>query len=264
MSEFTVSERLLKRDQILSISLIIVLFALAAVYTLFGVGMRMSALEMTAAQPMSGAMSAINWTLTYAVLVFLMWWVMMTAMMLPSVAPTVLLHSALLRGAGNSTSLSTFFLLGYLIVWAGFSIIATLLQWLGETWGFISASNMALTNTVFGGLVMITAGLFQFTPLKTACLNHCRSPAQFLTQRHRAGASGALIMGLEHGMFCLGCCWFLMALLFVGGIMNLYWIVGLAVFIAIERLSTRGDLVSKVAGVAMIIWGLIVMAKVGF
>lgn len=267
MSEESLSEHVLKRDRFVSISLIFVLFALAAVYTAYGVGMPMSAFDKTAAQSMSHVMTANSWTLKYSVLVFLMWWVMMAAMMLPSVAPTVLLYVALRRNGmetQGAPSLSTFFLLGYLIIWAGFSIAATFLQWLGESLGFISASNMALTNTVFGGLIFVAAGLFQFTPLKTACLNHCRSPVQFLTQRHRSGALGALSMGLEHGMFCLGCCWFLMALLFVGGIMNLYWIVGIAAFIAVERLSPRGDLVSKIASIVVLIWGITVVAKVGF
>ena len=114
---------------------------------------------------------------------------------------------------------------------------------------------MTLIDSLPGGMVLIAAGLFQFTPLKQACLSHCQSPARFLTERRRSGHRGAFKMGLEHGIYCLGCCWFLMTLLFVGGIMNLYWIVGLAAFVAFEKLTPYGGPTSKVAGAALTIWG---------
>ncbi len=196
--------------------------------------------------------------LAYALLVLLMWWVMMVAMMLPSVAGTVLLYSALLRvssEAEHAPSISTIFLGGYLVVWAIFSLVATTAQWVLETVGLVSATMMTLVDTLPGAVVLIASGVFQFTSLKQACLNHCRSPAKFLTERRRSGHAGAFVMGLEHGAYCLGCCWFLMALLFVGGIMNLYWIVGLAAFVAFEKLTPYGSFASKVAGVALIFWG---------
>jgi predicted metal-binding membrane protein len=187
-----------------------------------------------------------------------MWWVMMAAMMLPSVAPTVLLHSALLRMGGNApsaTALSTAFLAGYLVIWAVFSACAVVAQWGLEASGLVSPTMMTIVDTLPGGLVLIVAGVYQFTPLKAACLRHCRSPAKFLTERRRAGRGGAFAMGIEHGAYCLGCCWSLMALLFVGGIMNLWWIAGLAAVVALEKLARFGPLLGRMAGVALIASG---------
>jgi predicted metal-binding membrane protein len=255
------AERLLRRDKAVLLVLIGVLFALAALYTVLGVGMDMTALKMTAMRAMRDMPSmgpAGQWSVGYAVLVFLMWWVMMIAMMLPSVAPTVLLHSALLRRGAEAEHvplISGAFLAGYLIVWAGFSVIAATSQWALEAAGVVSATMMTLIDTVPGALVLIAAGAFQFTPLKAACLRNCRSPAEFITRRRRPGAAGAVVMGLEHGVYCVGCCWFLMALLFVGGIMNLYWIVGLAALVAFEKLTPFGLIVSKIAGIALMAWG---------
>jgi predicted metal-binding membrane protein len=209
-------------------------------------------------QDMPGMRAPGQWTPGYAALVFLMWWVMMAAMMLPSVSPTILLHSALLRRgseAGRVPVVSATFLAGYLAAWAGFSAVAVAAQWALEAAGLVSATMMTLIGTVPGALLLIAAGLYQFTPLKAACLRQCRSPAEFITRRKRLGASGAFVMGLEHGAYCLGCCWFLMAMLFVGGIMNLYWIVGLAAFVALEKLTPFGETASKVAGAALVVWG---------
>ena len=261
------TERLLQRDRAVLISLIGVLFLLAALYTVFGVGMNMTALQMTAMRgmrDMPGTSAPGAWSLGYAVLVFLMWWVMMIAMMLPSVSPTVLLYSALLRRgtqADHVPLISAMFLAGYLVAWAAFSLVAASSQWALEAMGIVSARMMTLTDTVPGAIVLILAGLFQFSSLKQACLDHCRSPAKFITERKRSGAAGAFRMGVEHGTYCLGCCWFLMAVLFVGGIMNLYWIVGLAAFIAIEKLTPFGDRIAKIAGAALILWGATILAS---
>jgi len=261
MAETNLVERVLQRDRLLVVSLVVTLFVMASLYTVFGVGMRMSALEMTAMsdmRDMPGPGIPGLWSAQYTVLVFMMWWVMMVAMMLPSVAATVLLHAALLRHSGKDTQATTasaVFLGGYLAVWAGFSAAATAMQWALEAAGIVSASMMVLIDTVPGGLVLIAAGLFQFTPLKTACLEHCRTPVKFLTERRRPGVSGAFWMGVEHGAYCLGCCWFLMALLFAGGIMNLYWIVGLAAFVALEKLTPWGVTMSKLAGAVLVAWG---------
>ena len=258
MAETSLTEQVLQRDRLLLIALIGLLFALAGLYTVFGVGMRMTALEMTAMRDMPGMGIPEVWSLGYALLVFLMWWVMMVAMMLPSVAPTVLLYTALLRHSGKAAQVSVIavaFLGGYLVTWGGFSVITTATQWALEVAGIVSATMMTLIDTVPGGLVLIAAGAFQFTPLKAACLEHCRSPAKFLTERRRPEVTGAFRMGVEHGVYCLGCCWFLMALLFVGGIMNLYWIVGVAAFVALEKLTTWGDTLSRIAGVVLVAWG---------
>lgn len=265
MADRGLAERVLHHDRAVALGAIVVLFLLACLYTVYGVGMGMTALEMTAMSGMSdmpGPRAQGDWSAQYAVLVFLMWWVMMVAMMIPSVAPTVLLHSALLRRgtvASRVPAVSASFLAGYLVTWAGFSVMAAALQCLLEASGIVSATMMSLIHSVPGAFVLIAAGIFQFTPLKRACLSHCRSPAAFITRRRRPGAAGAFVMGVEHGAYCLGCCWFLMALLFVGGIMNLYWIVGLAMFVTIEKLAPGGDLISRIAGVALIGWGAAIL-----
>ena len=261
MVELSLTERILRRDRLLLVAFVGSLCGLAAIYTVFGVGMRMTALEMTAMRgmrDMPGPSIPGVWSIGYGLLVFLMWWVMMVAMMLPSVLSTVLLHASLLRHAGRGSAVpvaSAAFLAGYLLAWAGFSLMAAVLQWTLEAAGIVSSTMMILIDTVPGALVLISAGIYQFTPLKTACLEQCRSPAKFLTERRRFGVGGALRMGAEHGIFCLGCCWFLMALLFVGGIMNLYWIVALTVFVALEKLTPWGLFLSKTAGVGLVAWG---------
>lgn len=255
------TERLLRRDWAVLLFTLAALFALAGVYTIFGVGMNMSALEMTVMSGMRNMPSARlpgQWSSGYAVLVFLMWWVMMVAMMLPSVSPVILLYSVLLRrgaAAKHVPFLSAVFLTGYLMAWAGFAAVATVTQWRLEATEWVSASMMTLIGGAPGALILIAAGVFQFSPLKAACLRHCRSPAAFLTQRKRNGAAGAFAMGLEHGIYCLGCCWLLMVLLFVGGIMNLYWIVGLTAFVALEKLAPFGKALSKLVGAGLILWG---------
>ncbi len=268
-----VTERLLKRDRLVLVSLVGLLFVLAGIYTVLGVGMEMSALRMTAmsgmrdmpAAPSSGmdAMApALGWTAGYAILVVLMWWVMMVAMMLPSAAPAVLLHAALLRGSRPETRaalLSAAFLGGYLVAWAGFALAAAAVQWGLERLGLVSASMMTLVDTRAGGALLLATGIYQLTPLKGACLSHCRSPAHFLTARHRPGALGAVRMGIDHGVYCVGCCWSLMALLFVGGVMNLWWIAALAALVALEKLVPRGDLVARAVGVGLILWGAAVL-----
>ncbi len=265
MTQLSVTERLLRRDRHLLVLMICALFLLAGLYTVFGVGMDMSALEMTAMRDMRdmpGVRAPGDWSASHALLVFLMWWVMMIAMMLPSVAPTVLLNAAMLRhteDADRVAELCSVFLAGYLVAWAGFSLVAASVQWALEAAGVVSATMMTLIDTVPGGLLLIVTGVFQFSSLKAACLAHCRAPIKFLTERRKPGVRGAFLMGLEHGTYCLACCWFLMALLFVGGIMNLIWIVGLAAFVALERLSPWGETAPRVAGVVLILWGVVIL-----
>ncbi|MDK3019226.1 DUF2182 domain-containing protein [Pseudodonghicola flavimaris] len=267
MGDAVLMERVLRRDRLLLVALLALLVVLAGFYTVFGVGMRMSAMEMTAMRgmrDMPGGAVPGDWRPGYALLVFLMWWVMMIAMMVPSVAPTVLLNAALLRHAGRAgavPAISAAFLAGYLAVWAGFSAVATATQWGLEAAGLVSATMMTLTDTAAGAVVLIAAGVFQFTPLKAACLIQCRSPIRFLTERRRPGRAGAFRMGLEHGAYCLGCCWFLMALLFVGGIRNLYWIVGLALFVAVEKLTPFGAALARFAGAGLIAWGAVLLLQ---
>lgn len=258
MDQTSLTERLLQRDRVILVSLVAILFMLAALYTVFGVGMHMTALEMTAMRGMPGPAAGAQWSFGYTLLVFLMWWVMMIAMMLPSVSPTILLYSTLLRRGSESrhtAATSIIFLIGYLLCWAAFSLMTTVVQWGLETSRLVSANMMTLTHTVPGALVLIAAGIYQITPLKQACLSHCRTPVEFITKRRRPGAGGVFAMGLEHGAYCLGCCWFLMALLFVGGIMNLYWIAALAAFVTFEKLTPYGVLASKISSVSFVVWG---------
>lgn len=236
---------------------------LTGLYTVMGVGMSMSALEMTKmagsiGEPMPMGASPV-WTGGYAVLVFLMWWVMMVAMMTPSAAPVLLLFTALKRQGRQSeqaTGLGLTFLSGYLFAWMGFSVVATLLQWLTENMEITNGPMMTIGSKPAAGVVMLAAGFYQFSGLKAACLRHCRSPAHFLTAHNRKGYTGAFKMGVHHGTYCLGCCWALMALLFVGGIMNLYWIVGLAVYVLAEKLFPFPRLLSRVAGGTLIAAGV--------
>ena len=198
------------------------------------------------------------WSLADGAVTAIMWAVMMAAMMLPSAAPMLLLFSTVnrKRGAqGNPVVPTGIFLLGYLLVWGAFSLLATLTQWSLHNLMLLSPG-LAIANPLVGGLILMAAGVYQFTPLKEACLIQCQSPFGFLLTSWREGAGGALQMGLRHGGYCLGCCWVLMALLFVGGVMNLAWIALIAGFVLLERVVARGMLVSRVAGSLLVIWGL--------
>jgi predicted metal-binding membrane protein len=178
-------------------------------------------------------------------------------MMLPSAAPMILLHASLKRMSGVQPGMLTgAFLAGYLAIWAIFSMFSTGLQWGLGVAGRMSETMMIEGPALAGG-VLILAGLYQFTSLKHACLAQCQSPAGFLVENHKPGRSGAFKMGIAHGAFCLGCCWALMALLFVGGVMNLTWIAGLAILVAIEKLSPFGTQIVRIAGGALIVWGLL-------
>jgi predicted metal-binding membrane protein len=179
-------------------------------------------------------------------------------MMTPSAAPVLLLFTALKRHGKQSalaTSLSITFLAGYLLAWAGFSVVATLLQWLTENLEITNGPMMTIGSKPVAGAVLLAAGFYQFSRLKAACLRHCRSPAHFLSAHIRKGYAGAVRIGMHHGTYCLGCCWALMALLFVGGIMNLYWIVGLAVYVLVEKLIPYPRMFSRAAGTVLIAAG---------
>ena len=213
-------------------------------------------------------MLPITWTLGYALLMFSMWWLMMIAMMLPSTAPMVLLHAAVTRNglahaddAGPKVPLhrlrsaTTAFTAGYLVMWGAFSLVAVVAQWTLERGELLSAMMMS-TSRLLGSGLLLAAGLWQLTPLKTVCLRHCRSPIIFLSTHWRPGVGGAFKMGIKYGVFCLGCCWFLMALLFYGGVMNLVWIIGLALFVLVEKMMPTGVALGRVTGLLLIVWGV--------
>ena len=203
-------------------------------------------------------MTPTAWTARYAVLMFIMWWVMMVAMMLPSAAPMILLFATVNRRQRESGHLhvaTSLFVLGYLVAWTVFSIIAVILQWEFERTRILSPM-LTTTTVTFGAVLLIVVGIYQLTPIKHACLLHCRSPLAFLSTHWQGGALGALHMGLVHGIFCVGCCWLLMGLLFFGGVMNLYWVAGVALLVLVEKTLPAGHWISYGTGVALLVCGV--------
>jgi predicted metal-binding membrane protein len=186
-----------------------------------------------------------------------MWVAMMIAMMTPSAVPTVLLYA---RAEGlkdwETRPPTGAFVAGYLLAWSGFGVIAAGLQIALQHAALASPMTMALVGRGATSAVMIVVGVYQLLPIKDACLGRCRSPAQFLSRHYRPGARGALRLGVLHGAYCIACCWLLMALLFVGGVMNLLWIAGLTLLVAAEKLLPRGQVIAHVAGVVLIGWGI--------
>ncbi len=277
-------EAILRRDrQVVTLALVAVI-TVCWLYLLAGAGTGMYPHEMAALNPSipgmgpsvpSGAgtsghhmpMQSPGWTPGYTLLMFAMWWLMMIAMMLPSATPMVLLHAAVTRtglppdddavptvSSRQLLQTTTAFVGGYLVVWGAFSLIAVIAQWMLVREEFLSPM-MTSTSGLLGSGLLLTAGLWQLTPLKTVCLRRCRSPIGFVSMHWRSGIRGAFGMGVKHGMYCLGCCWFLMALLFYGGVMNLIWISGLALFVLVEKLMPGGDFIGRVTGVLLIAWG---------
>lgn len=197
-------------------------------------------------------------TIAYGVLLFVMWWTMMLAMMLPSAAPAILVYAAMSRRFARQGAVQApvaMFVAGYGAVWTLFSLAAVILQF--ATRPLIALSMMmAVASGVIGGGLLVAAGIYQLTPLKQACLRHCQSPLLFFARNWRKGWSGAFRMGVSHGLYCLGCCWVLMGLLFYGGVMQLTWIAGLAVYVAMEKLIPAGYRLSQFTGLVLIAWGL--------
>jgi predicted metal-binding membrane protein len=206
-----------------------------------------------------GPMATSSAPAAYLVAAFVMWLIMMVAMMLPSAAPMILLYGKLARGArqqGGVFASTTVFASFYLAVWAGFSAVAALIQWVLVRWGVLSDMGLAFGDRRIAGALLIAAGLYQLTPLKYACLEKCRSPLSFLMRLWRPGLAGAARLGLTHGVYCLGCCAMLMALLFVFGVMNLAWVACLAVVVLIEKVIPRGLQFGRFAGVAALAFGI--------
>jgi predicted metal-binding membrane protein len=219
----------------------------------------MPGMNMSKEMGMSAAMPQMQaWQPREFVLMFVMWTVMMVAMMVPTAAPMILTFAAINRKRPAPHALlsrTSAFVLGYLLVWVGFALIATGAQGLLHQAALLSPM-MATTNQLLASLLLLAAGLFQWTPLKYTCLHHCRSPFSFLLNDWRAGTKGALQMGLKHGSYCLGCCWSLMALLFVAGVMNLLWIATLTALILVEKIAPKGHYLSRIAGVVFVGWGI--------
>jgi predicted metal-binding membrane protein len=192
-----------------------------------------------------------GWSSAQAFMVFAMWAVMMGAMMLPSAAPMIVAHQRMSGQIGRHAA----FVAAYLVAWAGFSLMATTAQW-----GFQSAGQLSrmvvLQNDIWAGLLLVAIGVFQFTPLKTLCLSTCRTPIGFLMHDWRDGVGGAFVMGLRHGVYCIGCCWALMAALFVFGVMNIYAIAVLSTIVLVEKITPPRLFVAQLIGLACIVLGL--------
>ncbi len=254
-------ERVLERDSHIVIGGLVFVCLASWLYILTGAGIDMREMASTTRDTMMTMNLA--WTPAYFALMLAMWWVMMVAMMLPSAGPMVLLFAAVNRKRcqqGQPYTLTGFIAAGYLFAWGGFSLVAVVLQWGLEQLALLSQM-VQTTSPYLGAALLIAAGVYQLTPLKQACLRHCRSPLQFIAYHWRQGAGGAFRMGLEHGLFCLGCCWVLMALLFYGGVMNLAWVAGLALYVLVEKLVPAGHRISRFAGALLILWGLWVLAS---
>ena len=268
-------ERALRRDRLLTLLALAVLTVLAWIWLAQGAGMDMAPratldpfphraggamAEMPGMADMPGMTAAPEpWTPARLALAFSMWWVMMVAMMLPAATPLILLHARSARQASGGAPTGPF-VGGYLAIWALFSLIATAAHALLDQAGVLAPMTMGSVARWFSATVLIAAGLYQVSPLKGACLAHCRNPAQFLSRHYRPGRGGAFRMGVRHGAFCVGCCWLLMALLFVGGVMNLAWIAALTLLVAAEKLLPGGRYVAYAAGVGFIAWGALTLA----
>lgn len=228
----------------------------AGMTTAAGHAMEMPSMTMSGTQP---------WSWVEVALLFLMWAVMMVAMMLPSAAPMILLVATVnhrRRERSGPAAPTAFFVAGYLLVWTGFSAGAALAQ-SGLHQAALLSPAMATTSPILGGLLLILAGVYQWLPAKSACLGRCRSPVGFLGSEWREGSAGALMMGLRHGLFCLGCCWALMTLLFVAGVMNIVWIAAIAGLVLIEKVAAAGPWIGRLAGLALALWGGWLMASAG-
>ena len=252
------------RDRVLIRCCVLAVVALAWAYLLYLDRQMMQAMPDGA---MSGRMDMLDmpmarpWTRADFVFSFVMWAVMMIGMMAASTIPVLLLFAgahAKRSGHGAST-MALIFGLGYAIVWTGFSALAALTQWALHDAALLSPE-LATSSARLGGAILCAAGVYQLTPLKRACLQHCRSPLGFLMTRWRDGKLGALQMGMRHGTYCLGCCWALMGLLFVVGVMNLAWVAALALFVLLEKAGPAGMALARVGGVAMIAAGMFVLA----
>jgi len=265
-TDTTILEAVLRRDRAVVVAVLVSVITVAWIWLLLGAGTGMTVVAVTLGSGIPGmatmVMEPAEWSVGYVGLMFAMWWAMMAAMMLPSAAPILLLFARLNRSrkADDRPFVPTgIFAVGYLVAWGAFSALATASQWELERLGVLSPM-MATTSYRVGAAILLAAGVWQLTPIKGMCLRHCRSPIGFLVQSWRPGRSGAFRMGLEHGSYCLGCCWFLMGLLFFGGIMNLFWIIGLAAFVLLEKTIAMGSWIGRIVGIAFVVWGTLLLA----
>lgn len=257
-----VAEAVLKRERVIVIVCLATITVIAWVYVVH-LASSMTGMEMNGNVDMGASnmeMSMPNtqsWRSHDIILTFTMWSVMMVAMMTPSATPMILIFARVNRQRHSDQACpptTIVFLLGYLIVWILFSAAATLIQWGLHSAALLSPKTISV-SPFLGGILLILAGVYQFTPLKDSCLSHCRTPLGFLMTEWREGTTGALIMGLRHGIYCVGCCWLLMTLLFAAGVMNLIWVALIAGYVLIEKAVPAGKWLSKAMGLFMVGWG---------
>ncbi len=251
-----------RRDRRVIIAALVALTALSWVYLVW----MAFAMDMGSPASMSASqfLEIKPWSPGQWIMMFLMWAIMMVGMMVPSMMPMTLIYAQVARkAAGQGTVLAptAVFVSGYLVIWTLFSAASTVAQW-GLDQAALLSPMMVASSPALGAALLIAAGIYQMTPYKDACLKHCRSPVHFIADHWHAGTAGAFRMGLEHGAFCLGCCWALMLLLFVGGVMSLLWIAGITIFVLLEKVLPVGAKGGRWAGAAMIAAGALVLVRV--
>jgi len=248
-----------QRDRVVALIGLAIITGLAWVYIIQLAANMMMGMDANRMEQMSMPVMR-TWQTSDVLLTFLMWAVMMVAMMTPSAMPMILTFVKIQRQRQpEQASLPGMmvFLLGYLIAWSFFSAAAALVQW-GLHSATLLSDGMIIVNNLVGGMILIFAGVYQFTPLKNMCLSHCRTPLGFLMNEWRDGASGALRMGVRHGFYCIGCCWLLMGILFVAGVMNLLWVAVIAGIVILEKVMPipAGQWVSRMIGLLVVGWGV--------
>ena len=254
-------ERVLRHDRAIVSVALAAITVLSWVYLVRMAGMMNASAAEKAMHAAIGMPEMAAWGTSELIMLFLMWTVMMIAMMLPSAAPIILLVVGTYRRRGTRPRIFTLaFGSGYLTAWTVFSAVAATIQLVLHRAAFLSPA-MASNSAIAAGAILLLAGTYQWLPVKRACLTHCRSPLEHLTREWREGVSGAFIMGLRHGLYCVGCCWALMILLFAAGVMNLLWVAGIAVFVLVEKLAPQGAQLGKFAGAALIAWGSFLLAR---
>ena len=259
-------EAVLRRDRLVVAGALGVVVALAWGYVLWLAadmdmgGMDMSGFRMIPSGTGLMAPATAPWKAIEFGFVFAMWAVMMVGMMVPSAAPMILMYARVGRHGktvGKPLAATGWFAAGYVLAWIGFSLAATVVQWAIERAALLD-SHMETGSKILGGAVLIAAGIYQWSPLKDVCLVQCQTPLQFL-MRHggfRSDVPGCLLLGLRHGAYCVGCCWALMALLFVAGVMNVLWIALLSMLVLLEKWAPFGRWVARSAGVVCVAWGV--------
>ena len=247
-----------RRDSVLIVGCIAFATVLAWLYLIHLDRQMSPAMAQDQMMAAMGMASNTPWTAADFVLTFAMWAVMMVGMMAPSATPMILLFGASEASAGKRMQFlgTGAFALGYLGVWTAFSALAALAQW-GLHQAAMLSPAMSVLSPRLGAVVLVIAGAYQLSPWKNRCLTHCRSPLSFLMTHWRPGKRGAFCIGAHHGSYCLGCCWALMAILFVVGVMNLLWVAVLTIFVLLEKIGPKGAFVARLGGVALIVFGIV-------